>query len=121
GDVECIICGHGDSFGGSSWSGVTVRRTASLPLAYVPAIQVFLVEACVDVDARHKAGHDGGVCPTALARLGRPAYPFADRPRHHWPWPEAAASPESVRCSWRGPDQAVPGFPASCRHSCPGS
>jgi hypothetical protein len=34
-------------------------------LAYVPAIHVFL--CCQDVDARHKAGHDGGVC---LAQSG---------------------------------------------------
>src|SRR5579864_5094197 len=27
----------------SSWPGIAVRRTASLPLAYVPAIPVFLV------------------------------------------------------------------------------
>jgi len=29
-------------------------------LAYVPAIHVFLLGQ--DVDARHKAGHDGGLC-----------------------------------------------------------
>src|SRR5229473_3422852 len=42
----------------SSWPGIAGRRTASLPLAYVPAIHVFLVESLKDVDARHKAGHD---------------------------------------------------------------
>jgi hypothetical protein len=42
----------------SSWPGIAVRRTASLPLAYVPAIHVFLVRGTKDVDARHKAGHD---------------------------------------------------------------
>jgi hypothetical protein len=31
---------------------------ASLPLAYVPAIHVFLAACFKDVDARHKAGHD---------------------------------------------------------------
>ena len=31
----------------SSWPGVAVRRTASLPLAYVPAIHVFLVATLV--------------------------------------------------------------------------
>src|SRR4051794_39285020 len=43
----------------SSWPGIAVRRTASLPLAYVPAIHVFLL-GTKDVDARHKAGHDEG-------------------------------------------------------------
>ena len=28
--------------------------------AYVPAIHVFLTQKKQDVDARHKAGHDGG-------------------------------------------------------------
>jgi hypothetical protein len=42
-----------------SWPGIAVRRTASLPLAYVPAIHVLFDAATKkDVDARHKAGHD---------------------------------------------------------------
>ncbi|MBR1272627.1 hypothetical protein JQ629_34635 [Bradyrhizobium sp. AUGA SZCCT0222] len=41
-----------------SWPGVAVRSTASLPLAYVPAIHGYLVCGTKDVDARHKAGHD---------------------------------------------------------------
>jgi hypothetical protein len=41
-----------------SWPGIAVRRTASLPLAYVPAIHVFLENCTKDVDARLKAGHD---------------------------------------------------------------
>jgi hypothetical protein len=40
-----------------SWPGIAVRRTASLPLAYVPAIHVLLA-AKKDVDARDKPGHD---------------------------------------------------------------
>ena len=39
----------------SSWPGIAVRRTASLPLAYVPAIHELPFK---DVEARHKAGHD---------------------------------------------------------------
>jgi hypothetical protein len=42
----------------SSWPGIAVRRTASLPLAYVPAIYVFLPHGTKDVDAWHKAVHD---------------------------------------------------------------
>jgi hypothetical protein len=41
-------------------AGHSRRRTASLPLAYVPAIHVSLLcQTKKDVDARHKAGHDG--------------------------------------------------------------
>jgi hypothetical protein len=36
----------------SSWSGIAVRRTASLPLAYDPAIHVFAATEKKDVDAR---------------------------------------------------------------------
>ena len=40
-----------------SWSGIAVRRTASLPLAYVPAIHVFLFSTRKkDVDGRDKPG-----------------------------------------------------------------
>src|ERR1700686_3569800 len=42
----------------SSWPGIAVRRTASLPLAYVPAIHVLLAVMPIDVDARDKRGHD---------------------------------------------------------------
>jgi hypothetical protein len=41
----------------SSWPGIAVRRTASLPLAYVPAIHV-LAASKKGVDARVKPGHD---------------------------------------------------------------
>jgi|SRR5450759_5389189 len=44
-------------FNTTSWPGIAVRRTASLPLAYVPAIDVLLFDN-KDVDARHKAGYD---------------------------------------------------------------
>jgi hypothetical protein len=46
----------------SSWPGKAVQRTASLPLAYVPAIHVFIASRKLDVDARDKPGHDGGLC-----------------------------------------------------------
>jgi hypothetical protein len=39
-------------------AGIAGQRTASLPLAYVPAIHV-LAYGAKNVDARHKAGHDG--------------------------------------------------------------
>jgi hypothetical protein len=42
----------------SSWPGKAARRTASLPLAYDPAIHVFAATDKEYVDARHKAGHD---------------------------------------------------------------
>ena len=43
-----------------SWPGIAVRRTASLPLAYVPAIHVLcLVERKQDVGHRDKRGDDG--------------------------------------------------------------
>src|SRR5216683_2406016 len=51
--------GEGGHAVSSSWPGIAVRRTASFPLAYVPAIHVSLCDSCKDVDARHKAGHDG--------------------------------------------------------------
>jgi hypothetical protein len=38
-------------------AGIAVRRTASLPLAYVPAIHVLAIEK-KGVDARVKPGHD---------------------------------------------------------------
>src|SRR6202011_2180746 len=42
----------------SSWPGVAVRRTASLPLAYARPSTSFLPQACQDVDAGDKPGHD---------------------------------------------------------------
>ena len=46
--------------------GIAVRRTASLPLAYVPGIHVLLPLNQEDVDGRDKPGHDEktirGVC-----------------------------------------------------------
>jgi hypothetical protein len=39
-------------------AGIAVRRTASLPLAYDPAIYVFDRPEKKDVDARDKRGHD---------------------------------------------------------------
>ncbi|MFK4722095.1 hypothetical protein ABIE89_003195 [Bradyrhizobium niftali] len=41
----------------ASWPGVAVRRTASLPFAYVPAIHA-LDRGTKNVDARDKPGHD---------------------------------------------------------------
>jgi hypothetical protein len=38
---------------------IAVRRTASLALAYVPPTHDFIIPYPKDVDARHKAGHDG--------------------------------------------------------------
>jgi hypothetical protein len=42
----------------SSWPGIAVRRTASLPLAFARPSTPFLLNCSKDVDARHKAGHD---------------------------------------------------------------
>jgi hypothetical protein len=42
----------------SSWPGIAVRRTASLLLAYVPAIHALAAARKKDVDARDKRGHD---------------------------------------------------------------
>jgi hypothetical protein len=47
--------GSGDQ---SSWPGIAVRRTASLPLTYVPAVHV-LHPAAKNMDAQDKPGHDG--------------------------------------------------------------
>ena len=38
--------------------GTALRRTASLPLAYVPAITYSSLRRCQDVDARVEPGHD---------------------------------------------------------------
>jgi hypothetical protein len=62
-------------FNTTSWPGIAVRRTASLPLAYVPAIDVLLFDN-KDVDARHKAGYDE--TKKALAKPG----PSTLRKRH---------------------------------------
>src|SRR5690349_10626489 len=46
----------------SSWPGIAVRRTASLPLACDPAIHDFVSTTTnQDVDARVKRAHDGGL------------------------------------------------------------
>jgi hypothetical protein len=49
-------------FGGklspSSWPGLVVQRTASLPLAYGPAIYVFIGFGAKNVDPRDKSWHD---------------------------------------------------------------
>ena len=42
----------------SSSPGIAIRRTASLPLAYVPVIHVLLAYLEKDVDGRDKPGHD---------------------------------------------------------------
>ncbi len=47
-----------------SWPGTAVRRTASLSLAYVPAIYDFTCYT-KDVDARDKPGHDESVANAA--------------------------------------------------------
>jgi hypothetical protein len=47
--------------GGKTWMPAHSRpKDGVLSLAYVPAIHVFAVARRQDVDARHKAGHDGG-------------------------------------------------------------
>jgi putative acetyltransferase len=50
-------------------AGTAVRRTASLPLAYVPAIHVLRRDRKKDVDARDKPGHDGVVLMNAPFQL----------------------------------------------------
>jgi hypothetical protein len=40
-DAKTMMLPQAHNFVSSSWSGVALRRTASLPLAYVPAIHVF--------------------------------------------------------------------------------
>src|SRR2546423_1764242 len=59
----------------SSCPGTAVRRTASLPLAYVPGIHVYSY-GTKDVDGRDKPGHDGEIdyCSRNLpeAICGRP-------------------------------------------------
>jgi hypothetical protein len=62
----------------SSWPGIAVRRTASLPLAYDPAIHVLPFLAPKDVNARDKPGHDESIelplsAPYALAISGKTA------------------------------------------------
>src|SRR5882724_2662414 len=59
----------------SSCPGIAVRRTASLPLAYVPAIHVFMRCRFKDVDARDKPGHDelNRLPPPHLCDTGRPS------------------------------------------------
>jgi hypothetical protein len=42
----------------SSWPGIAVRRTASLPLAYARPSTLSRRYTVKDVDAEHKAGHD---------------------------------------------------------------
>src|SRR5690349_12230425 len=44
----------------SSWPGIAVRRTASLPLAYArPSTSCLAAHSKEGVDARDKPGHDG--------------------------------------------------------------
>src|SRR5207237_1071634 len=64
----------------SSWPGIAVRRTASLPLAYVPAIHVLLAVAVQDVDARDKRGHDEKPTPPLPANARPIAWPAAAAP-----------------------------------------
>jgi hypothetical protein len=42
-------------------AGIAVRRTASLLLAYARPSTFFALPKKKDVDARHKAGHDGEI------------------------------------------------------------
>ena len=53
----------------SSWPGIAVRRTASLPLAYARPSTSFLLLRCQDVDARDKPGHDEFRCRCLFYRL----------------------------------------------------
>ena len=90
---------------GSSWPGIAVRRTASLPLAYVPAIHVFASRKRKQgVDARDKRGHDSEDmishqdtpppsrdavrpsfvilrCPSQIEGAGKAGRPMHPRPR----------------------------------------
>jgi hypothetical protein len=52
-------------------AGHSRSKNGVLSHAYVPAIHVLLVCTSKDVDARHKAGHDGvgAVCAAARAAL----------------------------------------------------
>jgi len=45
----------------SSWPGIAVRRTASLPLAYVPAIDIF---ACAETGKTWMPGTRPGITAT---------------------------------------------------------
>jgi hypothetical protein len=61
----------------SSWPGIAVRRTASLPLAYARPSTSFLLPQPKDVDARDKPGHDefrADLCPPGKSpnRLSSP-------------------------------------------------
>jgi uncharacterized membrane protein len=52
----------------SSWPGIAVRRTASLPLAYARPSTSYLPQARKkDVDARDKPGHDGANVSRSLS------------------------------------------------------
>jgi hypothetical protein len=54
GELPAIGAMTPENLGDSSWPGIAVGTTASLPLAYVPAIHVFLAEIQIDVDARDR-------------------------------------------------------------------
>src|SRR5690242_4494965 len=52
-------------------SGHSRSKNGVASLAYVPAIHVLLAAVKQDVDARHKAGHDGDMlCPIPGLRYG---------------------------------------------------
>jgi hypothetical protein len=64
-----------------SCPALAVRRTASLPLAYVPGIHVFVSISKKDVDGRDKPGHDENCLnlrrlesPEDMARLFEPDF-----------------------------------------------
>src|SRR6266850_2341669 len=70
GDEDAEGMGHG-SFTVSSWPGRSAKRVFALD---VPAIHVLLVATLKDVDARYKAGHDGGGVTSASPQSApRPA------------------------------------------------
>jgi hypothetical protein len=55
-------------------AGHSRSKNGVAPLAYVPAIHAFLAPVKQDVDARHKAGHDGGAdirCPFLALRYAQ--------------------------------------------------
>jgi hypothetical protein len=53
---EVIFAGRRNFFGGASWPGIAIRRTASLPLAYAGHPRPMCTQE--NVDARNESGHD---------------------------------------------------------------
>jgi hypothetical protein len=76
-----------------SWPGIVVRRTASLPLAYVPAIHVFLAAEAAYLNikaARRNAPATAMAANATRARIDLSIPPNADRCNLFRPNTEAA-------------------------------